>query len=114
MSPDPCQETSSTCESSYLQEKRAGRKRVRPTFTRISDLRRACRKVRGWGRMPARASSMGLANSSNVTMVETGFPGRPKKYLCEAFTDAGADVPERANRSLPYELLRPKTTGFPG
>ena len=31
------------------------------------------------GDMPASASSMGRAKSSKVTMVETGFPGSPKK-----------------------------------
>ena len=39
---------------------------------------------------------MGRANSSNVTIVDTGLPGRPKKYLCSA------------------DRTRPNTTGRPG
>src|SRR5207302_5891068 len=86
MSPDPCQDTSSACESSYFPERIAGRNRFSPGLTRISDFRRACRKMSGWGRIPPRASSIGLANSSKVTMVETGLPGRPKKYRSEEHT----------------------------
>src|SRR6202453_5525435 len=57
---------------------RAGRNRLNPGLTRSSDFIRAYRKSSGWGAIPARASSMGPANSSKVTMAETGLPGSPK------------------------------------
>src|ERR1700691_5573025 len=97
MSPDPCHGTGSAWESSNLPERIAGRNLVSPVVTRMSDFRRAWRKVSGRGDIPDNASSTGLANSSNVTMVETGLPGRPKKYLWECLLEA--------------ELTRPNTTG---
>src|SRR5271155_1051343 len=115
MSPEPCQGTSSACEFSYSPERIAGKKRLSPGLTRISDFKRECRKVSGRGEAPDKASSIGRAKSSKVTMVETGLPGRPKKYLCDAEAGgSGADAPERASRPLPHERTRPNTTGFPG
>jgi hypothetical protein len=34
-----------------------------------------------WGAIPESASSSGRAKSSKVTRVETGFPGKAKKYF---------------------------------
>src|SRR5208282_1207503 len=110
MSPDPCQGTSSTCESSNSPERTAGRKRLRPGFTRISDFKRACKNASERGDIPPSASIIGRAKSSKVTMVETGLPGRPKKYL------AGLSRAEPA-LSLPKGVPAPhlpKTTGRPG
>src|ERR1022692_2135768 len=100
ISPDPCQGTSSTCEFSYWPERVAGRKRFSPGLTRISDFRRAWRNTSGRGDIPERASIRGRAKSSKVTMVETGLPGRPKKYLCRT----GAKT-SRAGAPAPHEQL---------
>src|ERR1700691_5946261 len=93
MSPEPCQGTGSANESANLPEKIAGRNLVNPVLTRMSDFRRAYGKMSGRGDIPESASNIGLANSSNVTMVETGLPGRPKKYLCAFKRAAGGRSP---------------------
>ena len=85
MSPDPCHLASSTSAFSNSPESTAGRNLFKPVFVRISDFSRARRKINRWGVIPASASIIGRANNSKVTMVDTGFPGSPKKYfLCGA------------------------------
>ena len=81
MSPDPCHRANSTSPFSNSPESTAGRNLFKPVFVRISDFSRARRKINRCGAIPASASIIGRANSSKVTMVETGFPGRPKKYF---------------------------------
>src|SRR6266446_10584660 len=83
MSPDPCHRANSTSAFSNSPESTAGRNLFKPVLVRISDFSRALRKINGCGVIPANASIIGRANSSKVTMVDTGFPGSPKKYfLC--------------------------------
>ena len=58
--------------------------------------------------MPARASIIGRTKSSKVTMVETGFPGSPKKYFLRgaagtASTDNGFVAGARTGMSAPHE-----------
>src|SRR5487761_1645778 len=77
-SPEPCDETQSTTESPSILRTRAG----------INTVRRCLP-----GRAPASTPSAGRTKSSNVTKVETGLPGRPKKN---------------------FSCARPKTTGLPG
>src|ERR1039458_957773 len=90
----------------------SSRVRFSPGLMRISDFRRAWRNTRGRGDIPERASITGRAKSSKVTMVETGLPGSPKKYLCGTgakTSRAGAGAP------APHEHgMRPNTTGRPG
>src|ERR1700722_15807970 len=107
MSPDPCQGTGSASESSYLPERIAGRNLVNPVLTRISDFRRACKNVSGRGDNPASASRIGLANNSNVTMVEIGLAGRPKKYLSDRLLEGRAEV---SRAGAPAPGARPNTT----
>src|SRR5208282_5780403 len=94
----------------------AGRNLFNPVFVRISDFSRARRKINRCGVIPASASIIGRANNSKVTMVDTGFPGSPKKYfLCGAGALARADgevgAGTRAGAPAPHE---PNTTGRPG
>src|SRR6267154_5288580 len=121
MSPEPCQRTNSTFAFSYSPERVAGRKRFNPVLPRISDLSFACKKINWRGNIPASAFSIGRAKSSNVTMVETGFPGSPKKYLGESglvCRPSEADFFRAllaALRLLSFEArTRPNTTGRPG
>src|SRR6202521_3893877 len=116
MSPDPCHRANSTAAFSNSPESTAGRNLFKPVFVRISDFSRARKKINGCGVIPVRASIIGRANSSKVTMVDTGFPGKPKKYfLCGAQVSAGAGggfaAGTRTGVSAPHE---PKTTGRPG
>src|SRR5580704_5637692 len=99
MSPEPCQRTHSTSAGWNSPERIAGRKRFRPGLVLISDFSFAYRKTSFRGVAPARASTIGRANSSKVTIVDTGFPGRPKKYLWSLEATVGT---------------RPNTTGLPG
>src|ERR1035441_2632965 len=101
MSPDPCHFASSTSAFSNSPESRAGRNRFKPVLVRISDLSRARGKINRCGVIPVSASIIGRANSSKVTMVDTGFPGSPKKYfLC------GVDTPFDSLRSLRASSVR--------
>ncbi len=93
MSPDPCHRASSTSAFSNSPASTAGRNLFNPVLVRISDFNRAPTKINGLAVIPANASIIGRANNSKVTMVDTGFPGSPKKYF------------------LPHE---PNTTGRPG
>src|ERR1019366_1471669 len=101
MSPDPCHFASSTSAFSNSPESRAGRNRFKPVLVRISDLSRARGKINRCGVIPVSASIIGRANSSKVTMVDTGFPGSPKKYfLC------GVDTPFDSLRPLSASSVR--------
>src|ERR1019366_7754815 len=92
MSPDPCHRANSTSAFSNSPESPAGRNLFSPVFVRISDFSRARTKINRCGVIPANASIIGRANNSKVTMVETGFPGSPKKYFsCGADTLVPAD-----------------------
>src|SRR6202162_2207328 len=109
MSPDPCHRANSTAAFSNSPESTAGRNLFKPVFVRISDFSRARRKINRCGVIPANASIIGRANSSKVTMVETGFPGNPKKYfLC------GGGCPPRPDRVEDPPAHEPNTTGRPG
>ena len=68
-----------------------------PGFSFMGSARVAFRNGRGRGRAPLRMSMAGATNSSKVTMVEMGLPGRPKI----GFAPVG-------------ELVMAKTAGFPG
>src|SRR5664279_1366245 len=113
MSPEPCHRASSTSAFSNSPESTAGRNLLNPVFVRISDFNRTRTKTSGRAVIPASASIIGRANNSKVTIVETGFPGSPKKYrLC------GADTPVRvpaadaqSERTGVSALHEPNTTG---
>src|ERR1035438_9809229 len=92
MSPEPCHRASSTSAFSNPPESTAGRNLFKPVLVRISDFSRARRKISGCGGNPDSASIIGRAKSSKVTIVDTGFPGKPKKYFL-----FGANTPGRAD-----------------
>src|SRR6185312_1040784 len=78
-SPDPCHLTGSTSGTFHSPASRAGRNRVRPLLTRKGATNRAPGACSGKAQAPATARTILFANSSNVTIVEIGLPGRPKK-----------------------------------
>src|SRR6266705_4615716 len=98
-SPEPCQRTSSTSVAAYSPESTAGKNRVKPVRVFTSDFSRAKTNCNFFGWAPQSPSTNGRAKSSKVTMVETGFPGSPRKYVGWALGRVAA---------------RPKTTGLPG
>ena len=58
-----------------------GRKRVRPVLTRMSDFRANVGKRERLRLSAAERIDHRTGKQLNVTMVETGLPGNPKKYL---------------------------------
>src|SRR5213076_3649124 len=100
MSPDPCHLTSSTSDCSNSPQIVAGKNLFRPVLVLIAVFNFAWTKASLLGIAPARASIRGRANSSNVTIVEMGLPGRPKKYL--------------PSRPDPQHDTLPNTIHFPG
>src|SRR5487761_132704 len=92
-SPEPCDETQSTTESPSILRTRAGINTVRLCLPGRALARRARRNTGSSNDAPASTPSAGRTKSSNVTKVETGLPGRPKKN---------------------FSCARPKTTGLPG
>src|ERR1022692_4112015 len=93
MSPDPCHRASSTSAFSNSPERIAGRNRLSPVLVWIADFNRALEKTSGSGFIPPSAAIIGLANNLKVTIVDTGVPGRPRKYR-----PWGAGVPAREDR----------------
>ena len=77
--PDPCHAIRCTRAPRTSLSIRAGRKRVSPAFTRTSSSSRAIQIAARNLLSPPSARNSGAANSANVTMVEIGFPGSPKK-----------------------------------
>src|SRR4051812_29161645 len=108
MSPDPCHPACSTSACSNSPDKIAGRNRFNPVLVLISDLSFAWRKTSFCGDLPASASRIGWAKSWNVTMVEIGFPGRPKKYFHCGSAFLLSTLEEESQGT------RPNTIGFPG
>src|SRR3954453_3892254 len=98
MSPEPCQRANLTSVPLNSPEITPGKNRFNPVFVLISDFKRAYRKFSLREVKPANASTIGRANNSKQTMVETGFPGSPKKYRDDMVSHG----------------TRPNTTGRPG
>src|SRR5579883_374598 len=88
---EPLQRTGVTSVPSGLSS--AGRKRVRPVLCRNSRVSLAYGMGSETSSCPDSSSRAARAKISKVTMVEAGFPGRPKKNFSPA---------------------RPKTSGWPG
>src|SRR5450432_2815690 len=109
MSPEPCQRTSSTSALSNSPLSEAGRNRVNPVFVVIAAFSLAYVKINLRAVIPARDSIIGRANSSNVTIVDVGFPGRPRKYVPPSPGGAAS----RAGAPALHVTL-PNTIGFPG
>src|SRR5579883_854554 len=83
MSPEPRHGTGVTFEFWMSGESLPGRKRVRPVRVLISSVSSALANRSFSGFAPPRASRIGRAKIAKVTMVEIGFPGRPKQYKCD-------------------------------
>ena len=71
----------STRLSLAVPESDAGKNRVKPGATLKSASSLACAKCSVVVTAPPSAPNTGATNRSNVTMVETGFPGRPKNGI---------------------------------
>src|SRR6185295_18632706 len=82
-SPDPCHGSGATVDPSA--ESCAGRNRVRPVLWRRSFDSLACNNRKGASLAPPNSSTAARANTSNVTMVDAGFPGSPKKNVSRTF-----------------------------
>src|ERR1700726_3218132 len=94
MSPEPCQGSAFTSGIAPRHSTRAGRKCVRPCFSFSAAPRCASTSGRSRAGAPLSKSIAGTVNNSNVTMVDTGLPGRPKTNVFPHFPNT-AGLPGR-------------------
>src|SRR5271165_229883 len=106
ISPDPCQRSAFTTPTSIFpatslsalpapsgHSTRAGKKCVIPDFSFKSSASVACTNGKARAAAPVSKSIAGITKSSNVTIVDKGFPGSP-------------------NTGFPWQIAN--TAGFPG
>src|ERR1700756_2996330 len=93
MSTEPCHGRAFTSGVTPRHSTRAGRKWARPGFSFSATPSLASTNGKSRAAAPLSRSIAGTTNSSNVTIVDTGLPGRPK------------------TKAFPH---CPKTAGFPG